>query len=183
DLVTPSAPLAHPLDDGSAVVVERSVAETAAGLGADRGAYEMLLELLVRRAQDVLMQIMGPPRLPVHPLLLARFGLPGILPATCLGRLAFRGPRARALLAGAAAHSVLSLAEAGTGAFGLLMLLSAHAGGWPIARGGSASVTDLLVCRLQKLGGQVRCDHRVSSLDDLPAHRAALLDLVPRGVL
>ena len=183
DLVTPSAPLAHPLDDGTAVVVERSAAETAAGLGVDGHAYAMLLQPLVLRARDVLMQIMGPPRLPVHPLLLARFGLPGILPATRLGRLAFRGEKARALLAGAAAHSVLSLTEAGTGAFGLLMLLSAHAGGWPIARGGSASVADLLVCRLQTLGGQVRCGHRVSSLDDLPAHRVALLDLVPRGIL
>ena len=183
DLVTPSAPLAHPFDDGSAAVAERSVTETAAGLGADGPAHERLLVPLVLHVKHLFMQIMGPPRLPVHPLLLARFGLPGILPATRLGRLAFRGEKARALLAGAAAHSVLSLAEAGTGAFGLLMLLSAHAGGWPIARGGSASVADLLVCRLQKLGGQVRCDHRVSSLDELPRHRAVLLDMVPRGVL
>ena len=183
DLVTPPAPLAHPFADGSAVVVERSVAETALGLGRDGRAYRTLMSSLVRRMPEVLRMVMRPPRPPRHPLLLARLGVPGILPATTLGRLWFKGREARALLAGAAAHSLLAIDEMGTGAFGLLMLASAHAGGWPVARGGSASVAGAMSRRLQALGGEVECDRRVASVAELPPHRAVLLDLVPKGVL
>ncbi len=183
DLVVPSAPLAHPFDDGTAVVAERSVVATAEALGADGRAYRWLLEPLALRARRLLAMVMGPRRLPADPLLLARFGLPALLPAARLAKLAFRGREARALLAGAAAHSLLSLDEAGSAAFGLLMLLSAHAGGWPLARGGSASVANILVARLQELGGEIRCGERVSSLASLAPHRAVLLDLVPKGVL
>jgi phytoene dehydrogenase-like protein len=183
DLVTPPAPLAHPLDDGTAVVLERSLEATAEGLGRDGPAYRRLVGPLAGRAGELLGDVLGPLRRPRHPLLLARFGLPALLPAATLARAAFRGERARALLAGAAAHSMLSLDEPVSAAFGLIMLLAAHAGGWPLGRGGSASVAATLVGRLQELGGEVRCGHRVSSLDELPEHRTALLDLVPRDVL
>jgi phytoene dehydrogenase-like protein len=78
---------------------------------------------------------------------------------------------------------VLALSEAGTGALGLLMLVTAHAGGWPIARGGSDSVAQVLVDRLAELGGHLSCDQRVRSVDELPDSRALLLDLVPKGIL
>jgi len=183
DLVTPPSPLAHPFDDGTAVVLERSVEETARTLGAGGGGYRHVLGPVADRIRELLPMVMRPPSLPGHPLLLARFALLGLFSAATLGRRLFRGREARALLAGAAAHSLLALDEAGTGAMGLLMLASAHAGGWPVARGGSASVAEAMARRLGELGVEIRCDHRVSSIDDLPEHRAVLLDMVPKGVL
>ena len=184
DLVTPPAPLAHPFEDGSAVLVERGVALTASGLGGDAGAYRRLMQPLVRGIRPLLDSVLGHPlRLPRHPLLLARFGLPGLFSALWLAGAAFQTREARALLAGAAAHSLLALDEAGTSAIGLLLLASAHAGGWPVARGGSARVAEAMVRRLRDLGGEVECGRRVTSIDDLPPHRVALLDLVPKGIL
>ena len=183
DLVTPPAPIAHPFDDGTAVLVARSPAQTAARLRADAGAYRRLVEPLAARAAELVAMLMRPPRPPRHPLLLARFGLPGLLGATTLARRWFREREARALLAGAAAHSLLGLDEPGTAAVALVMLASAHAGGWPVARGGSASVARSMVERLTELGGELVTGHRVDSMDDLPPHGVALLDLVPKGVL
>jgi phytoene dehydrogenase-like protein len=183
DLVRPPSPLAHPFDDGTAVLVARSVAQTAARLRGDAAAYRRLMDPLAADAPELLTMILRPPRPPAHPILLARFGIRGLQSALAVARRSFREREARALLAGAAAHSLLALDEAGTAAVGLVMLASAHAGGWPVARGGSASVAAAMVRRLQALGGEVVGDHRVTSIDDLPPHRVALLDLVPRGVL
>ena len=184
DFVTPPAAIAHPLDDGTAVMVYPSIEQTVAGLGLDAAAYRRLIEPLTRRVAPLLAEILAPlNHLPRHPLLLARFGLPALLPATRLAKLAFNGPRAAALFAGAAAHSGLSLQEPLTSAFGLVMLVSAHAAGWPFARGGSASVAAAMVQRLTALGGEVRCGQRVERLPDLPDAGAVLLDLVPQGVL
>lgn len=180
DLVVPPAPLAHPFDDGTAAVVERSVEETGRLLG-DPG-YRKLVGPLVDHIGELLAMVMSPTHVPGHPVLLARFGAAGILPATLAQRL-FKGPRARAVFAGAAVHSVRALDRAGTAAVGLLMLASAHAGGWPVARGGSVSVARAMLARLQGVGGKLECHHPVTSISQLPAHRVALLDLVPRGVL
>ncbi|TMB47214.1 MAG: NAD(P)/FAD-dependent oxidoreductase [Chloroflexi bacterium] len=182
DLIVPPAAFAHPFDDGSAVLVERSVEKTAAALGQDGPAYQRLLGPMVERAHELLQMVMTPPRLPRHPLLLARLGI-GLLSATRLASVYFRRREARAVLAGSAAHSVLALSEPGTGALGLVMLVTAHAGGWPIARGGSDSIAQVLVDRLAELGGHVICGRRVRSVDELPDSRALLLDLVPKGIL
>jgi phytoene dehydrogenase-like protein len=179
DLVESPAPLAHPFDDGTAVVIERSVDATADALGA---GYRNLVGPFAKSIRELLPMVMRPPRLPGRFLLMLRFGELGLLPATTLAGLLLRD-RARAVFAGAAAHSVLALDEPGTAAVGLLMLASAHAGGWPVARGGSASVAQAMVARLRELGGAVECDHRVSNISRLPPHRVALLDLVPKGVL
>lgn len=183
DLVTPAAALAHPFDDGSAVVVGGSVEETAALLGPDGAAYRRLVASLAAHAPEVLGMVLGPRRPPRHPLLLARLGGPGLLSAVALARVAFRRREARAVLAGAAAHSLLALDRAGTAGFGMLMLASAHAGGWPVARTGSASVAGAMVRRLHQLGGEIEYSRRVLSVDQLPPHRAALLDLAPKGLL
>lgn len=183
DLVLPAAPLAHPLDNGSAVLLERPVEQTARALGSDGHAYRRLIGPITASAESLFRDLLGPLRLPRHPFLLARFGVPGLLPASRLATLAFEGRRARALLAGAAAHSMLSLQEPITAAFGLVMLASAHVGGWPFARGGSSSVAEALTSRLQALGGRVRCCRPVGALGNLPHSRVVLLDLSPRGVL
>ncbi|TMD11736.1 MAG: NAD(P)/FAD-dependent oxidoreductase [Chloroflexi bacterium] len=183
DLVTPPTPLAHPFDDGTALVADRSVTQTASRLRGDANAYRRLIGPLAERMPELLAMVMGPPRPPGDPLLLLRFGLPGLLSALSLAGIFFQEREARALLAGAAAHSLLALDEAGTGAMGMLMLASAHAGGWPVARGGSASVAEAMTRRLSELGGELQCDHPVTSLESLPEHRVVLLDLVPKGVL
>lgn len=182
ELVQPAAPLAHPLDDGTAVVLERSVAETARGLGADGGAYRALFAPFVERADDLLDDALAPLHLPRHPRLLARFGLVALRSATGLATSRFAGERARALFAGLAAHSTLRLDQPPCAGFGLALGIVAHAVGWPVARGGSQRIADALAAHLRELGGEIATDRRVTSLDELPPARAVLCDLAPRGV-
>lgn len=181
--VDPPAALAHPLDDGTATLVTRSVAETAAGLGDDAAAYRRLFRPLARRWDDLAPMILGPLRFPSHPFLLARFGLPALLPAKTLARTAFRTPRARALFAGMAAHAILPLTMPVSAAFGLVLTSLAHAVGWPLGRGGTQRLTTALVAHLADLGGRIEMGCRVDSLDQLPPSRAVLLDLAPKEAL
>ena len=184
DLVTPPAAFAHPFDDGTTVLLYRSVDETARALGRDGPAYRRLVTPLVTQAPELYADVLGPViHRPRHPLLLTRFGLPGVLSAFRLATLAFKRERARVLLAGPAAHSMLSLHAPLTAAYGLALLIAAHAGGWPFALGGSSSVARALVSRLEAMGGEVRCGERVAAVTNLPATTAVLLDLVPKGVL
>ncbi|HYP47043.1 MAG TPA: NAD(P)/FAD-dependent oxidoreductase [Thermoleophilaceae bacterium] len=183
ELVHPEAPLAHPLDDGSAVVLERSVADTARSLGPDAQAYGRLFAPLVERADDLAEQILGPLRPPRHPLLLARIGSSAIRSAAGLARARFQGERARALLAGCSAHSLLSLESPASAAFGMVLALSAHRVGWPVARGGSQRLADALAAHLLSLGGTIETGRRVESLDELGDAGATLLDVTPRQLL
>jgi phytoene dehydrogenase-like protein len=144
ELVHPGAPLAHPLDDGSAVLMERSVEETAHGLGPDGQAYRRLFDPLIRNADELMRDILGPPRAPRHPVVLARFGVSALRSATGLARSRFEGERARALLAGCCAHSMLSLRTPVSASFGIVLALTAHRVGWPVARGGSQRLSDAL---------------------------------------
>jgi phytoene dehydrogenase-like protein len=182
-LIQPQIALAHPLDDGSAVVLEKSVDRTAAGLGSDGAAYARLMGPIVASWRQLVKDLLGPLRVPRHPLALARFGLAGILPATVLARLTFRQPSAQALLAGVSAHSMLPLERPISAAFGLVLGMLGHAVGWPIARGGSQRIAEALAAYLGSLGGNTRTNFHVGSLDEVPRHRAALLDLAPRQIL
>jgi phytoene dehydrogenase-like protein len=184
ELVHPAAPLAHPLDDGTAVLLERSVGETAAGLGPDERAYRRLLEPLVRDAHPLFGSLLGPLRPPRHPLVMARFAASGTRSAAGLLRSRFDGERARALLAGCCAHSMLALEAPVSAAFGIVLAVSGHAVGWPVARGGSQQLADALAAHLRSLGGSVETEHMVTSLDELPVGRAAvLLDVTPRQLI
>jgi phytoene dehydrogenase-like protein len=185
DLVHPDVPMAHPLDDGTAMVLERSVDATAASIGgADGAAYGRLMRPLVRDADALLPDLLGPLGVPRHPLALARFGALGLLrPVDGLARARFDDPRAQALLAGLAAHSMLRLDERPTAAVALVLALTGHAVGWPIARGGSQSVADALAGLVAELGGEIVCGHRVERVDELGDARAVLLDVTPRQVL
>ncbi|HEY2288989.1 MAG TPA: NAD(P)/FAD-dependent oxidoreductase [Streptosporangiaceae bacterium] len=182
-LLTPKVAFAHPLDGGRAGAVSGSVAQTAAALGPDQRAYQRLLEPLVRDAELILPALLAPLRsVPRHPAAVARFGLAGLRPASALARR-FDGPEARALLAGAAAHTMLPLTAPLTSAFGLLFLMTGHAVGWPVAAGGSARITDALAAELVSLGGQVETGRWVTNLADLPPARAVLLDVTPRQLV
>ncbi len=122
-------------------------------------------------------------RPPRHPLLFTRFGVPALLPAEDLVRLAFRGPEARALFAGLAAHSMLRLGQPFSGSFGLVLGMLAHAVGWPLARGGSGSIANALEAEARSLGVEFVTGHRVDAVSDLPPARAILLDVTPRQML
>ena len=179
----PSAPLAHPLDDGSAILLERSTADTGVWLGEDAVAWQRLVDPFVTRWRHLFADALGPLTMPRHPLLLARFGMLGLLPATWLARLAFRGTRARALFAGIAGHATLPLRHPPSAAFGLMLGIAGHAVGWPIPRGGAQSIAEALASYLRSLGGTIETSAPVQSLDDLPPARAVLLDLTPRQIL
>ena len=178
-LLHPDLPLAHPLDGGRAAALHRSLDLTARGLGADGAAYRRLMAPLVAGWQPLLADVLGPPRLPRHPLLTGRFALDAVRPVDRLARARFRGEAARALLAGCGAHSMLPLSAAGSSAFALGLGLLGHAAGWPVAAGGSRAITDAMASLLRSLGGEIETGRPVASLADAGPARAVLLDVGP----
>ncbi len=182
--VHPIVPVAHPLDDGRAAVLLRSVDHTAASLGGDADAYRRLMSPYVDAGFDLTDGLLSPLDLPPpHPVHLARFGWSGIRSAQALARSRFEGDEARALFAGLAAHSLLSLRARATAAYGLILGVLGHVVGWPMARGGSQRIADALVGIIESAGGSIECGRRVTSLDDLPPSCDVILDLTPRQVL
>jgi phytoene dehydrogenase-like protein len=178
--VQPPAPLAHPLDDGSAAILERSIDATAAGLGEGGRDWRALHAPFVARWDALVDDVLAPPvRLPHSPVLMARFGLTALRSATAVAR-GLGGTRARALFAGNAAHSFLPLESAGTAAFGLLLSVTGHAVGWPIVRGGSQRLADALLACFRSLGGEVHAGAPVEHLDELRSARIVMLDVGPR---
>jgi phytoene dehydrogenase-like protein len=180
---SPSA-LAHPLDDGTAVLLDRDIEKTAAGLGRDGTAWRKLMQPFARRWSELADEILGPPPLiPRHPFLMARFGLRAFLPASTLWRMSFRERRARAVFAGMAAHSFLSLHAPLSASFGLIFGVMAHAVGWPFPRGGAQSVTDAMLKLLAKLGGSIKTCARVQNVEELRDYDLKLFDVTPRQLL
>jgi phytoene dehydrogenase-like protein len=189
ELVHPDAPLGHALDDGRAVILERSFTATAAGLDRDRrtddgSAWRRLFGPLARDAGKLSRELLGPVvHLPRHPLALARFGLPALRSARGLARSRFQGDAAQALFAGLSAHSMIALDRPLSASFGLVLGTYAHAVGWPMVRGGVAAVGDALAAELRELGGEIITDHRVGRLADLPPASVVLFDTTPRAVV
>jgi phytoene dehydrogenase-like protein len=150
------APLAHPLDDGTAVMLEHDLADQDREFGPDAQAWRNLVEPIVEHWQQFAESALGPVlRIPKHPFLMARFGLAAFQSARGLAVRHFNLPRTRALFAGLAAHSFLSLDDPLSPAIGLVLGAAAHAVGWPIPRGGSQSITNALLGYLQNLGGKI----------------------------
>ncbi|MET0341727.1 MAG: NAD(P)/FAD-dependent oxidoreductase [Polyangiales bacterium] len=181
-LYSPAA-VAHPFDDGSAVTLERSVADTAAQLGADGPAYARLMNPLVANFDELTEMILGPLRFPKSPFLLARFGLSAIRSAEGLVRGRFAGHGARALIAGIAAHAMLPLDQLASASFGLVLGMAGHAVGWPLPRGGSQGIATALTSCLAEHGAELVTGHAVQSLRQLPRARAYLFDVTPRQLL
>ena len=180
------APLAHALTPGRSVVLPRSLDDEALddALGTDAGAWRGLFGPLAgeweRLVPMLLRPVLRPPR---HPILMARFGIPALLPAVDLARLRFRDPAARALFAGMAAHSMLSLHAPLSASFALVLGLLAHGVGWPVARGGSGAIAAALEAEARSLGVELVTGHRVDAVAGLPPSRVVILDLTPRQVL
>lgn len=179
-LIQPPLALAHPFDDGTAAVLDRSIDVTSASLGGDGAAYRKLMEPLARDAAKLIPELLGPLRLPHHPWLLAHFGLKAIGSAAGLAKSSFEEERARGLFAGLAAHSMMPLERRPTAAIGLMLAMLGHTAGWPIVHGGSQGVADALAAHLRSLGGEILTGRRVESMSDLPPTRAVLFDLTPR---
>jgi phytoene dehydrogenase-like protein len=180
--VRPRASVAHPLDGQPAVLLRRSVADTASALGDDGAAYARLVEPFLREPHGLLADILAPFRIPRHPFQMLRFGLHAIRSAAGLARGRFRSDRARALFAGCAAHSVLPLERALTAALGLVFCLTAHVEDWPVAEGGSAAITRALARLLVLQGGRVETGRWIKTLADLPAARAYVFDTSPAAL-
>src|SRR6185369_7037617 len=177
------APLAHPFDDGTAVVLERDLTEAASALGEDGRAWRKMVQPFVEHWTEFAPDVLSPmPSIPKHPWLMARFGFSAPASARTIADR-FHNQRTQALFAGMAAHSFLGLDQPITGSFGLMMAIPAHVVGWPIPRGGSQSLTSALIGYLEKHGGTVKTSSRVDNLDSLSDRDLILCDVTPRQLL
>jgi len=184
EFLEPHAALAHPLDGGSAVLARRSLTETARGLETDEGRYRRLIAPLLEGWTTLREDVLGPlPTVPRHPMRLTRFGLTALRSARGLAEARFQTEQARALFAGAAAHSFLPLEQTASASFGLVLLILAHVTGWPSPRGGSQPIADALAARLRTLGGEIETGTEISSLSQLPPSRLVLCDVSPRQLV
>jgi phytoene dehydrogenase-like protein len=179
----PEIDCAHPLDDGTAGVLYRSIEETVAGMGPDgtrwRRAVGDVAAGLDDLAQDLLRPVINIPR---HPIRLAAFGPRAVLPATVMAHW-FRTEQARALFGGQAAHAYTRLDRPLTTALGLMFLASAHRYGWPVAQGGSGSISGALAAALHAHGGTVSTGVTVAGRRDIPDADIVMLDLTPAAAL
>ncbi len=177
------APLAHPLDDGTAVMLECDLADAKDSLGSDGPAWDKLMHPFAKRWTEFAPEILRPVSfMPKHPWLMARFGMVALQSAQAVAQR-FCNPRTRALFAGLAAHSFLSMDEPLSAAFAILLGAAAHAAGWPIPRGGAQSLTNALCGYLSTIGGKVVTSSRVQSLAELPKYELLLCDLTPRQLV
>lgn len=181
------APLAHPLDDGSAVVIERDLGKTEIALGPDGKSWRQLVEPAARHwkefAQDALAPLL---RIPRHPLLMARFGLTALQSAQSLAHNHFSGKRARAVFAGLAGHSFLAMDQLLSGSIGLMLAASLHGVGWPSPRGGAGAISRALIGYLESLGGVVHSERRIDgeAFRQLAADcDLCMCDLTPRQLV
>ena len=184
--VEPLFAIGHPLDDQPAVLLERSIEATVAGFNDahDARAYRRLIGPLVGHWEELAPHLLTSFNVPVNPvtaLRMAAFGLRAVQPAVRVAHR-FRGARARALFAGAAAHAILPFDEPISAAAPLIMLASAHVDGWPLVAGGAGNLTAALAARLSSLGGRIVVGHHVAALDDLPAHDIAFFDVMPQAL-
>jgi phytoene dehydrogenase-like protein len=174
------AAIAHPLDDGTAAVLDESLDVTAQKLGADGDAWRRLMKPLASHADDLFDDILRPIRLiPRHPFVMARFGKDALRSSAAIAKR-FHTDHGRALLGGCAAHAFVPLDWAGSASFGIVLAVAGHATGWPCARGGSVAIVNAMASYFRSLGGEIRTSHRVTSLRDVPPSRAVIFDVTPR---
>ncbi|MGA2948114.1 MAG: NAD(P)/FAD-dependent oxidoreductase [Candidatus Sulfotelmatobacter sp.] len=177
------AALAHPLDDGTAVMLERDLGEAKDSLGIDGPAWDKLMRPFVERWSEFAPEILRPVSfIPRHPWLMARFGMLALQPARVVARR-FRSQRTQVLFAGLAAHSFLSLDEPLSAAFAILMAVPAHTVGWPIPRGGAQSLTNALCRFLSTFESKLSTSSPVQNLSALATYDLLLCDLTPRQLL
>lgn len=176
--VHPEVPLVHPLDGGRAGVLRRDPGETAEAVGDKR--WDRLFSRFTRNAEAITSDLLGPLRVPRHPVATGPFGVLSLPGASITQRL-FSTDESRSLFIGCAAHSMLNLSTPTTSGLGLMLAMLGHAVGWPVARGGSDAIASALVAKLESLGGKVVCDAEVTDTRELEG--LVMLDITPRQVL
>jgi phytoene dehydrogenase-like protein len=169
--IQPPAAIAHPLDHGQAFTLEPAIAATMAQLSPhDARAWHTLLASPIRNWSNLVSDFTQPLlRIPSHPIAMAAFGLPALLPAQALASMLFNDEPAKAIFAGCAAHSVLPLTHIASSATGLVLAASAHTTGWPVIAGGAQSLTSALISYLQSLNGRLILNADITDLRALPA--------------
>ncbi|AEW00400.1 FAD-dependent oxidoreductase [Niastella koreensis] len=182
EFIEPEVEAAHPFDDGTAAVLKRSISATARLLGKDEQAYVKFIQPITEMWPDIAPDILGPFHFPKHPLAMAKFGLKGLTSANYLSR-EFQTAKAKGLWAGMAAHSIQPLTGATTSAIGLVLMAAGHLKGWPVPKGGSASIANALAAYFVSLGGTIETNSYVRSIDQLPAAKAVLFDVTPKQLL
>ncbi|MEW1806879.1 NAD(P)/FAD-dependent oxidoreductase [Pseudarthrobacter sp. NPDC080039] len=184
ELITPEVSFGSPLEGGKAALAYKSLDATAEGLGQDGPAYRRLMEPLVHNIDDVMdftqNQLL---RIPRNPLVAGIYGLRTLEQGTGLWNLRFREELAPALLSGVAAHAISHLPSLAAAGAGLMLGALGHAGGWPIPRGGSAAISTALADDIRAHGGIIHTEAPIDRLEQLPAARATLLDVAPKGLL
>ncbi|CAN5582558.1 NAD(P)/FAD-dependent oxidoreductase [soil metagenome] len=184
EFVQPDASLAHPLDDGSVVLLKKSIDETVQYLGAaDAKSYKRLVEVLARNFDKLAPDVLAPLQIPRNPFFMMGFGLKAFHSAKGLADYYFKETRARAMFAGNAAHSMIPLEDIPSAAFGLMLTLLGHSAGWGFPRGGTQNLSDALAKYFQSLGGEIETGNRVENIDDLPKSQTILFDLTPRQII
>ncbi|TKK67512.1 NAD(P)/FAD-dependent oxidoreductase [Ilyomonas limi] len=183
EFINPTYPAAHPFDDGTSTVLHTSIQQTAADLGIDARAYKKLMQPLYNNIDTIFPFILGPLRLPKHPLIMARFGYYALQPAAFLANTLFKTKRVKSLFAGMAVHSILPLNKPATAAVALVLMLAAHNNNWPIPKGGSQQIANALGAYFTLLGGTIETNVAVTSLQQLPTTHAVLLDVTPKQLL
>jgi phytoene dehydrogenase-like protein len=182
EYINPPVLAAHPFDNGEAAVLKHSLNDTADALGVDSEAYLDLVGQVVTDWPQIVNNVLGPLKFPQHPLTLAKFGLAALKPATVTARQ-FKTREARGLLAGMAAHSLLSLDKPVTTAVALVLMANGHLGGWPIPKGGSQQMAEALAAYFRSLGGRIETGRYIRSLTELPSVKAVLFDTGPKQLL
>lgn len=178
----PEIAAAHPFDHEPAAFLKHSIEETAAALGEDAAFYRKTFGPLAENFPLLINDILGPLKMPAHPLKYAGFGLNALLSAKQFaGR--FQTERAKGLWAGMAAHSIQPLSNLTTAAIGLVLMTAGHTSGWPVPVGGSQSIADALLKYFLELGGKVETGLYVTSLSQLPSAHAILFDVTPKQLL
>jgi phytoene dehydrogenase-like protein len=182
EFIQPTFAAAHPFDDGTAAILDRSLSLTADRLGDDGDAYLDFMGPLVKDIPDLLSSLLGPLAWPENPLALAKFGLKAI-PSSLRSGNRFKTKAARGLWAGMAAHAIQPLGNLATSAFGIMLMAAAHLNGWPIPKGGSQSIANAMAAYFKTIGGVIETGLQVNNLSQLPASKVILMDVTPRQLL
>lgn len=182
EYIFPGLAAAHPFDDGTAAILDHSIQTTAKHLGVDEREYIKIMQSVTDAFPLIDEDILGPLHFPKHPLALAGFGLKALTSVESFVKR-FKTKQARALFAGMAAHSIQPLSNLSTTAVGLVLMATGHMKGWPIPKGGSASIATALSSYFTSIGGTIQTGTYITSLDQLPSAHAVLFDITPKQLL
>ncbi|WP_448702445.1 phytoene desaturase family protein [Mucilaginibacter sp. AW1-3] len=182
EYIYPAIAAAHPFDNGTVGVLQRSVTDTARLLGADARAYLKLMQPIVNDWPVMATDVLGPLHFPQHPIKMARFGLAALKPATGLTNR-FKTPQAKGLFAGMAAHCMQPISNAATSAIALVLMAAGHLHGWPMPKGGSQNIAHALAGYFISLGGKIETNTYIRSMEQLPSSKAVLFDVTPKQLL